>query len=292
MEESSIGNRKCASLTALLCGRTGLLVLVSGYALLGALLFKTLEGGDEGNLPFHIQRSREDCLRELWLITEEKEGNIWRDKIPKEYVSEIQYTNRKEQDRAKGGLIVGVRKEWETEKEMKKEQVKKMIKIREMDKTTEFIENSIKEKEKLIIGGDCNARIREQGELMQEQPLLLLLAEGDISDIEILNEDTSDEKKLGLLEGEDEVVKGDVFQIPGTNARNVEVEEISPTGNIDPGLDVQDSEPDDEDDLALVRLVKRRRQRVKKGKKEVDWKWKKQDLESVDSTCNIAFLKI
>ncbi|KAK5641631.1 hypothetical protein RI129_010178 [Pyrocoelia pectoralis] len=70
MEQGSIGNRKCASLTALLCGRTGLLVLVSGYALLGALLFKTLEGGDEGNLPFHIQRSREDCLRELWLITE------------------------------------------------------------------------------------------------------------------------------------------------------------------------------------------------------------------------------
>ncbi|XP_063916022.1 TWiK family of potassium channels protein 7-like [Zophobas morio] len=62
------GGRRCT--TAIFCGRTGLLVLMTGYAFLGALLFKSLEGGNEGDVPVHVQRSREDCLRELWLITE------------------------------------------------------------------------------------------------------------------------------------------------------------------------------------------------------------------------------
>ncbi|KAH0808330.1 hypothetical protein GEV33_014459 [Tenebrio molitor] len=65
MEEN--GARRCT--TAMFCGRTGLLVLMTGYAFLGALLFKALEGGNDGDVPVHVQRSREDCLRELWLIT-------------------------------------------------------------------------------------------------------------------------------------------------------------------------------------------------------------------------------
>ncbi|XP_015837866.1 uncharacterized protein LOC103313893 isoform X3 [Tribolium castaneum] len=62
------GGRRCS--TAIFCGRTGLLVLMTGYAFVGALLFKALEGGNDGDVPAHVQRSREDCLRELWLITE------------------------------------------------------------------------------------------------------------------------------------------------------------------------------------------------------------------------------
>lgn len=61
--------------TRIFCNRTGLLVLVAGYALMGALLFKTLEGGLDSPAHSHpapqIQKSREDCLRELWLITGE-----------------------------------------------------------------------------------------------------------------------------------------------------------------------------------------------------------------------------
>ncbi|XP_049826302.1 potassium channel subfamily K member 18 [Aethina tumida] len=68
IEEPMVPNRRCT--TAVFCGKTGLLVLVTGYALLGALLFKTLEEGVEGDGVNHVQKSREDCLRELWLITE------------------------------------------------------------------------------------------------------------------------------------------------------------------------------------------------------------------------------
>ncbi|GJQ73721.1 hypothetical protein Trydic_g14055 [Trypoxylus dichotomus] len=67
MEEEE--NNRCRPIGIFLCGRIGLFVLVIGYAFLGALIFKTLEGGNVENVPVHIQRSREDCLRELWLIT-------------------------------------------------------------------------------------------------------------------------------------------------------------------------------------------------------------------------------
>lgn len=66
MEEPET-RRRCSM--AFFCGRTGLLILMTGYALLGAVLFKTIEGGIESNVPHHIQKNREDCLRELWLIT-------------------------------------------------------------------------------------------------------------------------------------------------------------------------------------------------------------------------------
>jgi hypothetical protein len=47
----------------------GLFALVVGYVLLGALLFEFLEAGYELEQRGHIQRYREDCLKELWLIT-------------------------------------------------------------------------------------------------------------------------------------------------------------------------------------------------------------------------------
>lgn len=56
----------------ILCGRTSLLVLMTGYAFLGAILFKAIEGGEEKGTPIlDFQKSREDCLKELWIITGE-----------------------------------------------------------------------------------------------------------------------------------------------------------------------------------------------------------------------------
>ncbi|XP_021921939.1 potassium channel subfamily K member 18-like isoform X2 [Zootermopsis nevadensis] len=48
----------------------GLFSLVVGYVLLGALLFEFLEAGYELEQRGHIQQYREECLKELWLITE------------------------------------------------------------------------------------------------------------------------------------------------------------------------------------------------------------------------------
>lgn len=59
--------RKCS--LAMFCGKTSLFVLMTGYALFGALLFKFLEGGVENHQVADFQRSREDCLKELWIIT-------------------------------------------------------------------------------------------------------------------------------------------------------------------------------------------------------------------------------
>ncbi|XP_045772475.1 uncharacterized protein LOC123872309 [Maniola jurtina] len=52
------------------CSQVGLVVLVVIYVLLGALLFEYLESGPEVQKRSAIQRSREECLRELWAITE------------------------------------------------------------------------------------------------------------------------------------------------------------------------------------------------------------------------------
>lgn len=51
------------------CSQIGLVVLVVIYVLLGALLFEYLESGPEMQKRSAIQRSREECLRELWAIT-------------------------------------------------------------------------------------------------------------------------------------------------------------------------------------------------------------------------------
>lgn len=69
-EETNVeGGRRCMQM--LFCNRTSLLIIMIGYAFFGAILFKTLEDGDDGPIPINVQRSREDCLRELWLITGE-----------------------------------------------------------------------------------------------------------------------------------------------------------------------------------------------------------------------------
>lgn len=63
------GGRRCVQ--SLFWNRSSLLVIMIAYAFFGAILFKTLEGDEEGPMPVNVQRSREDCLRELWLITGE-----------------------------------------------------------------------------------------------------------------------------------------------------------------------------------------------------------------------------
>lgn len=53
------------------CSQVGLVVLVVVYVLLGAVLFEYLESGPEVKKRSAIQRSREECLKELWAITGE-----------------------------------------------------------------------------------------------------------------------------------------------------------------------------------------------------------------------------
>ncbi|CAG4956419.1 unnamed protein product [Colias eurytheme] len=53
------------------CSQIGLVVLVVIYVLLGAVLFEYLESGPEVQKRSAIQRSREECLKELWAITGE-----------------------------------------------------------------------------------------------------------------------------------------------------------------------------------------------------------------------------
>ncbi|KAF5280935.1 hypothetical protein FQR65_LT14922 [Abscondita terminalis] len=48
-------------------------------------------------------------MTETWM--EEKEWEQWKDSMPEEFEWQIKYAKRKE-GRAKGGIIVGVRKEW------------------------------------------------------------------------------------------------------------------------------------------------------------------------------------
>ncbi|XP_053609659.1 TWiK family of potassium channels protein 7-like isoform X2 [Plodia interpunctella] len=52
------------------CSQIGLVVLVVVYVLLGALLFEYLESEPQVQKRSVIQRSREECLKELWAITE------------------------------------------------------------------------------------------------------------------------------------------------------------------------------------------------------------------------------
>lgn len=51
------------------CTQVGLVILVVVYVLLGAVLFEYLESGPEVQKRTAIQRSREECLKELWAIT-------------------------------------------------------------------------------------------------------------------------------------------------------------------------------------------------------------------------------
>lgn len=51
------------------CSQVGLVVLVIIYVVLGAFLFEYLESGPEVQKRSAIQRSRDECLKELWAIT-------------------------------------------------------------------------------------------------------------------------------------------------------------------------------------------------------------------------------
>lgn len=51
------------------CSQIGLVILVVLYVLFGAVLFEYLESGPDVQKRSAIQRSREECLKELWAIT-------------------------------------------------------------------------------------------------------------------------------------------------------------------------------------------------------------------------------
>ncbi|KAH8336808.1 hypothetical protein KR059_003943 [Drosophila kikkawai] len=63
--------RRCSGqLLKLLLSTPGLVLLVIGYSILGALIFPLLEAPQDLSKSAAIAKSREDCLRELWIITE------------------------------------------------------------------------------------------------------------------------------------------------------------------------------------------------------------------------------
>ncbi|XP_052842742.1 LOW QUALITY PROTEIN: uncharacterized protein LOC128256428 [Drosophila gunungcola] len=67
----SSGLRRCCGHTLkLLISTPGLVLLVIGYSVLGALIFPLLEAPQDLSKSAAIAKSREDCLRELWIITE------------------------------------------------------------------------------------------------------------------------------------------------------------------------------------------------------------------------------
>lgn len=47
----------------------GLVVLVVAYSIMGAFIFPLLEAPQDIRKSLAIAKSREDCLRELWIIT-------------------------------------------------------------------------------------------------------------------------------------------------------------------------------------------------------------------------------
>lgn len=63
--------RCCGHLLKLLFSTPGLVLLVIGYSVLGGLLFPLLEAPQDISKSAAIAKSREDCLRELWIITGE-----------------------------------------------------------------------------------------------------------------------------------------------------------------------------------------------------------------------------
>lgn len=66
------GPSRCiGQLLKLLLSSPGLVLLVAGYSVLGALIFPLLEAPQDLSKSAAIAKSREDCLRELWIITGE-----------------------------------------------------------------------------------------------------------------------------------------------------------------------------------------------------------------------------
>ncbi|XP_064537862.1 uncharacterized protein LOC135428005 isoform X1 [Drosophila montana] len=64
-------SKRClGQLLKVLLSTPGLVLLVTGYSVLGALIFPLLEAPQDLTKSAAIAKSREDCLRELWIITE------------------------------------------------------------------------------------------------------------------------------------------------------------------------------------------------------------------------------
>lgn len=70
-DKPNVLKRLTAACVRASCSQLGLVVLVVLYVLLGAALFEYLESGPEVQKRSAIQRSREECLKELWAITGE-----------------------------------------------------------------------------------------------------------------------------------------------------------------------------------------------------------------------------
>lgn len=68
-ERPNVLRRASSACLKATCSQIGLVVLVVIYVLLGAVLFEYLESGPEVQKRSAIQRSREECLKELWAIT-------------------------------------------------------------------------------------------------------------------------------------------------------------------------------------------------------------------------------
>lgn len=68
--------RCLGQLLKLLLSAPGLVLLVTGYSVLGALIFPLLEAPQDLSKSAAIAKSREDCLRELWIITGERASKI------------------------------------------------------------------------------------------------------------------------------------------------------------------------------------------------------------------------
>lgn len=68
--DSTKGNRSNAILSIrVLLSTPGLVILVVCYSILGAFIFQILEAPTEHKKINAISKSREDCLKELWIIT-------------------------------------------------------------------------------------------------------------------------------------------------------------------------------------------------------------------------------
>lgn len=68
-DKPSLIRRTVTLVTRAACSQIGLVTLVVVYVLLGAALFEYLESGPDVQKRSAIQRSREECLKELWAIT-------------------------------------------------------------------------------------------------------------------------------------------------------------------------------------------------------------------------------
>ncbi|CAH2048475.1 unnamed protein product, partial [Iphiclides podalirius] len=71
-ERPGIARRIISGCSRAACSQLGLVILVVIYVVFGAVLFEYLESGPDVQKRSSIQRSREECLKELWAITDQR----------------------------------------------------------------------------------------------------------------------------------------------------------------------------------------------------------------------------